>query len=65
MRGIETKIHYVSPLSDLVVARDYDEGNYINAMNFSRECLSLPIYPELSDAEVEVIARTVRVYFSG
>lgn len=31
-----------------------------NSINFSKSCVSLPIYPELSDSEVEFIATSVK-----
>ena len=63
--GITTKIHYDRPL--------HEEPRYINtpgpnmlsaASSLSRRCLSLPIYPELTDSEVEYIATTVLDYVS-
>lgn len=65
IRGIETKVHYDAPISDLIVSRNYSDDNYLNATNFTRECLSLPIYPELTDAEVEEIVKQVRLFFSS
>ena len=58
--GITTKIHYDRPL--------HEEPRYINtpgpdmlsaASSLARRCLSLPIYPELTDSEVEHIAERV------
>lgn len=63
--GIETRIHYDTPISDLIVSRDYSRDNYTNATNFTRECLSLPIYPELTDSEVEYIVSRIRHFFSS
>ena len=58
--GIATKIHYTRPL--------HEEPRYINtpgpdmmsaASSLARRGLSLPIYPELTDSEVEFIADQV------
>jgi dTDP-4-amino-4,6-dideoxygalactose transaminase len=58
--GISTKIHYTRPL--------HEEPRYVNtpgpdmmsaASSLARRGLSLPIYPELTDAEVEFIADQV------
>ena len=58
--GITTKIHYTRPL--------HEEPRYVNtpgpdmmsaASSLARRGLSLPIYPELTDAEVEFIADQV------
>jgi dTDP-4-amino-4,6-dideoxygalactose transaminase len=55
--GVSTKIHYTRPL--------HEEPRYVNtpgpdmmsaASSLARRGLSLPIYPELTDAEVEFIA---------
>ena len=43
--GIETKVHYAKTLDG--------EQN-----DFTRRCLSLPIYPELTDSEVEHIVKS-------
>ena len=63
--GIETKITYNKPLYELPVGYDYvdyDNNPYREAHAFSRECLGLPIYPELTDTEVERIVECVRDY---
>ena len=55
-RKIETKIHYSEPLQQLPAYHQY-QGPDIMAASYSlsRRCLSLPIYPELTDLEVEYI----------
>lgn len=63
--GIETKIHYEYALYDLGVGFnyiDYSHDLYTETSAFTRECLSLPIYPELTDAEVETIAEKIINY---
>jgi dTDP-4-amino-4,6-dideoxygalactose transaminase len=60
--GIETKIHYDKPLFELPVGYeyiDYARDLHRGATSFSRECLSLPIYPELTDSEVTRITESV------
>lgn len=60
-RGIETKIHYKHPLTELGVYQQYQGPNIISAASsLSRRCLSLPIYPELTPTEVEYIANSVK-----
>ena len=62
--GIETKHHYSFPLTDLEVSQPYVEHDYYyGAENFCRESLSLPIYPELLDSEVEYIVETIRDFY--
>lgn len=58
--GIETKIHYEHPLHLKPMAYLKDSGILEGAEEFSKTCLSLPIYPELLDSEVEhIIAKIV------
>jgi dTDP-4-amino-4,6-dideoxygalactose transaminase len=56
-RGIETKVHYTEPLWSLPAFRDcyHSERFFSGAEALSKRCLSLPIYPELTDSEVEYV----------
>lgn len=64
LKGIETKIHYATPLDTLGVSAMYSHyGVGESGATFSRESLSLPIYPELTDNEVEYIAESVREFY--
>lgn len=63
--GIETKIHYSAALYDLGVGFnyiDYSRDLYAETSAFTQESVSLPIYPELSDSEVEVITESIKQY---
>jgi dTDP-4-amino-4,6-dideoxygalactose transaminase len=65
LKGVETKFHYDKPLFELPVGYeyiDYARQLFRESTAFSRECLSLPIYPELSNSEVELIAESVIEY---
>lgn len=60
---VDTKVHYRDPLYEHSVGYpyiNYASELYREASAFCTECLSLPIYPELTDAEVEHIAETVK-----
>jgi dTDP-4-amino-4,6-dideoxygalactose transaminase len=61
-QGIETRIHYPVPLHTINVSEAFDPGMLQGAEDFSRTCLSLPIYPELTDSEVEHIVDSIRTY---
>jgi dTDP-4-amino-4,6-dideoxygalactose transaminase len=62
--GIETKIHYEQPLSELPVAKNLVKPDFVSVSSMlSRGVLSLPIYPELTDGEVEYIADRVNRFF--
>jgi dTDP-4-amino-4,6-dideoxygalactose transaminase len=63
--GIDTKFHYDTPLFELPVGYeyiDYARELFRESTAFSREAISLPIYPELTDLEIEKIAQTVINY---
>ena len=61
-RGIATIVHYPTPVhrQPAYVALGYDEGSLPEAERACAEVLSLPLYPELSEAEVRRIAEAVR-----
>lgn len=64
-QGIETRFHYDRPLFELPVGYDYiDYAREVfrESTAFSRECLSLPIYPELTDSEVTQIIESIIEY---
>lgn len=55
--GIETKVHYSYGLPRT--------GIYPNASELTRCSLSLPIYPEMSDAEVETVVGHIQNFFKS
>lgn len=66
--GVETKVHYATPLNFHDIAYDYsvDAGRIFEGSEVhSKNCLSLPIYPELTDAEVEHIVISLKSCVSG
>lgn len=66
-KGIETKVHYEQPLTELDVSSQYvsypSTGEFYNSEELCRSVLSLPIYPELTDSEVESVAAAVKSFF--
>jgi len=65
-KGIGTLIHYPIPLH-LQKAFSYlgfNEGDFPTAERFSREILSLPMFPELSEEEVKRVCREIENYFA-
>jgi dTDP-4-amino-4,6-dideoxygalactose transaminase len=68
MAGIETKIHYATALYDLGVGFnyiDYSRDLYTETASFTQQCVSLPIYPELLDSEVETIVDCIKHYIES
>lgn len=64
-KGIEARVHYPQVLSELNVARDIivKPDMVSTGVMLSRGVLSLPIYPELEDDEVDYIIDMVRSFF--
>lgn len=61
-RGIKCGVHYPIPLH-LQPAYEhlgYREGDYPHAEAAARQVLSLPMYPELTDDQIERVCRTLR-----
>lgn len=66
--GIETRIHYDRALPDHDAAIDYFDFArelFPGARAHCRESLSLPIYPELTDAEVEYIVDCIKRFYNA
>lgn len=63
-RGIETGIHYPIPLHLQPVYENlgYKRGDFPHAEKAANEILSLPMYPELTDAQVEMIVQAVKEF---
>lgn len=56
IKGIETRIHYKDPLHELPAYCSLTGPDILSsASSLSRRVLSLPLYPELTDLEVEYV----------
>ncbi len=58
--GVGTAVHYPLPVPGQPLFGDRDERRYPEAWRASREVLSLPCFPELTDAEADEVAKAVR-----
>jgi len=60
--GIETGIHYPVPvhLQRAYASLGHRPGDFPVSEELSRRCLSLPIYPELTEAQTQAVAQSVR-----
>ena len=60
--GVQTAVHYPIPVHLQPAYRDlgYQPGDFPVAEAVGREILSLPVYPEMTDAQVEEVAGIIR-----
>jgi dTDP-4-amino-4,6-dideoxygalactose transaminase len=65
-KGIDVKVHYPKTLSEMPIASKIKvkPDMLSTSVMLTKGLLSLPIYPELSDAEVEYIAQEVKKFFT-
>ena len=62
--GIDSKIHYEYVLGDLPIGKNLTKPDLLStSVLLSRGVLSLPIYPELTDIEVQYIADKVKDFY--
>jgi dTDP-4-amino-4,6-dideoxygalactose transaminase len=63
--GVATAVHYPMPLhlQPAFQYLGYAEGDFPVAEEMSARVLSLPVYPELTDDQVEYVADTVKSFF--
>ena len=66
-RGIGTGRHYPQPvhLATAYARLGYAAGDFDVAERIARESLSLPIFPGITDAQIELVADAVRSSFAG
>jgi dTDP-4-amino-4,6-dideoxygalactose transaminase len=62
--GIDSKVHYNYVLGDLPTTKNLSKPDLLStSVMLSRGVLSLPMYPELTDEEVDYILDKVRLFF--
>jgi dTDP-4-amino-4,6-dideoxygalactose transaminase len=64
-RGIGSAIHYPAPIHFVHAFRDlgYTAGDFPVSESLSREILSIPMFPLLTDDEILRVIRTIKKYF--
>ena len=62
---IETQIYYPLPLhlQPCFAALGFRPGQFPEAERASRECLALPIYPEISDAQLDHVVDRIAAFY--
>ena len=65
--GIATGRHYPTPphLSTAYAALGYGSGDFPVAERIARECLSLPMYPGITEDQLERVAAGIRSWFGS
>ncbi len=63
--GVAAVIHYPAPMSELHALKDHDfaQTPLPEARKMAARALSLPIYPEMSDEQVEYVIGTIKGFF--
>ena len=66
-RGIGTGLHYPDPvhLTEACAYLGHRAGSFPAAERLSRECLSLPMFPGITEAQLSSVVESVRAYFDG
>jgi dTDP-4-amino-4,6-dideoxygalactose transaminase len=66
-QGIETKIHYPIPMHLQPAAKSlgYKKGDFPVAERLVNEMISLPVYSELNDEQVQYVVHHVKQFFQG
>jgi dTDP-4-amino-4,6-dideoxygalactose transaminase len=64
--GISSALHYPLPLhlQKCYAHLGYKAGGFPHSEKAGNECLSLPIFPELTDAQVQRVASAIQGFFS-
>ncbi len=65
-KGVATGVHYPLPITLQPVYQEmckFKVGDYPVSERASKECLSLPIYPQLGEGDVEYICRCIHEFY--
>ena len=65
--NIETKIHYPIPLHLQIAAKklNYKKGSLPNVEKLSKQILSLPIYPEITEKQQNYVINNIKDFLSN
>ncbi len=66
-KGVGAGIHYPTPihLHGAFKYLGYKVGDYPVAENLANEIVSLPIFPELSDEQIQYVGKTIKEFFNN
>jgi dTDP-4-amino-4,6-dideoxygalactose transaminase len=63
-RGLRAAYRVPLHLQNVMPTWGHKEGDFPVAEKATRECLSLPIYPELTEVQIQRVVEVVKGYFS-
>jgi dTDP-4-amino-4,6-dideoxygalactose transaminase len=65
-RGVQTAIHYPTALPNLPAYQylNHTKEDFPIASRYQNEILSLPMFPELSDEQIDYVCSTIKDFFS-
>ena len=60
-RGIGTQVHYIPVYKQPYYQEkfDFDESNYPNTETYYKRCLSIPLYPAMTNSDVRKVVREI------
>lgn len=63
--GVQTGVHYPIPLHLQEVYRDlgYKKSDFPNAESLAKDIISLPLYPELTQEQVDYISKCIKDFY--
>jgi len=65
-KNIYAQIHYIPcHLMPYYRGLGWKEGDFIHAENYYKQCISLPMYPTLTDEEQGYVINEINAFYSG
>jgi dTDP-4-amino-4,6-dideoxygalactose transaminase len=62
-KGIQTAIHYPAALPSTDTFSDNSSNTFSQAEHFTKRCLSIPIFPEITDDEIEYVCDAIHSFY--
>ena len=63
--GVDSKVHYPIAIHQQLPAQEVIKHDLSNTEKVVKTILSLPVYPELTDEQVDFTIQTVKNFFHG
>ena len=64
-RGVETEVYYPVPLhlQECFSTLGFRQGDFLEAESAARDCLALPVYPELTEEQQRYVVHRIREFY--